>query len=92
MNSNVDDDEAETTPVDISDYTFAMSAVYPSGSSAFSKTNTDFVATTDYVRTLTLSKTETAALTAGELYYQIDVTYPNTTAEQWAEGYIMVSA
>lgn len=83
-------DEAETEAVDISDYTFTMLAKNASGTTAFSFDNTGFVQTTDFKRTITLSKTATAALTAGELSYQIDVTYPDTTAEEWARGFINV--
>jgi hypothetical protein len=85
-------DETETTEVDISAYSFAMTATYANGSAAFTKNNAAFVQTTAYKRTLTISKTDTAALTAGEVYYQIDVTYPDGTAEQWMEGYINIKA
>jgi hypothetical protein len=85
-------DETETTPVDISGYSFAMVATYSGGTNAFTKNNADFVSTTNFKRTFTLDKTQTEALTVGELYYQIDVTYPDTTHEEWSDGYIIVKA
>ena len=85
-------DETEATPVDISAHSFAMTATYASGSAAFTKADVDFEQVTGYMRRLTLSKTTTAGLTAGEVYYQIDVTYPDGTAEQWMEGYINIKA
>ena len=84
-------DETETTPIDISGYTFVMTANYANGTLAFTKDNTAFIAATNFKRTVTLSKTETNALTEGEVYYQIDVTYPDTTAQEWMQGYIIVS-
>ncbi len=83
-------DDSEATPVDISEYEFVMTATYANGTTAFTKDNTAFIAATDHKRTLTLSKTDTAALTVGELYYQIDVTYPDTTAQEWMQGFIIV--
>ena len=83
-------DETETTKVDLSTYSFILTAKYANGTTAFTKSNTDFSQVDIYKRRLTISKTDTAALTAGELYYQIDVTYPDTTAEQWADGYVKV--
>jgi Cu/Ag efflux protein CusF len=85
-------DETETTKIDLSTYSFLLTAKYASGSTAFTRTNTDFVQVDIYTRRVTISKTDTAALNVGELYYQIDVTYPDTTAEQWADGYIKVLA
>lgn len=82
--------ECEDTPMDISDLTFVMTAKYSDGTTAFTKTDTDFVAATNYKRVVTFSKTETAALTAGEVYYQLDVTYPDTTAVEWWDGYINI--
>lgn len=83
-------DESESVAIDISDYIFVMTAKYANGSTAFTRSDADFAETTIYKRTLTIPKTDTATLTAGELYYQIDVTYPDATAEQWADGYIKV--
>ena len=79
----------ETGEVDLSTTQFVFTALYANGTQAFLKVNSDFVVD-GLGRVVTLSKTETAALTAGELYYQIDVTYPNTTSEEWSDGYIAV--
>lgn len=86
------ENECEDVPINISTLSFAMTAKYGDGTTAFTKNDAGFVAVTDYKRTVTLSKTDTAALTAGELYYQIDVTYPDTTSVEWMDGYINVVA
>ena len=85
-------DETETSPIDISGYTFTMVAKYSNGTTAFTKNDAAFVETTSFKRTVTLSANETNALTAGELSYQIDVVYPDTTAQEWMRGYILVFA
>lgn len=86
------EDEAETTPVDISGYSFTMTAKNADGTTAFTKNDAAFVESTIYKRTVTLSASETNTLTAGELSYQIDVVYPDTTAQEWLRGYIIVQA
>jgi hypothetical protein len=83
-------EDDEVTPIDISGYSFNMVGTYANGTTAFTKNNAAFVETSTTKRTLTISKSDTAGYTVGDIYYQIDVTYPDTTQEQWMDGYINV--
>lgn len=85
-------DSTKTTLLDISGYSFALIAKDTTGATVITLTDTDFVETSSTVRKVTLSKTTTAAYPVGDLYYQLDVTNPDTTSDEWFDGYIQVLA
>lgn len=85
-------DAAKTTLLDLSAYSFGLIARNTAGTAVITLTDTDFVETSATIRTVTLSKTTTAAYAEGDLYYQLDVTNPDTTSDEWFDGYINVLA
>lgn len=85
-------DAAKTDAVDISGYEFTLVAKDAAGTTVINLSDTAFIETSATVRTVTLSDTVTAAYPAGELYYQVDATLPDTTKAELFDGYIQVLA
>ena len=82
-------DKEKTTTQDVSAWTFkAMGKI--SGSTIFTWVDADFVETNAYTRTLTLSSATTAAYTAGECTYELQVTYPDTTQQTLFGGFVTI--
>lgn len=83
-------DAAKTTLLNLSAYSFSLVATNAAGMAVIALADVDFVKTSSTVRTVTLSKATTATYAAGDLYYQLDVTNPDTTSDEWFDGYIQV--
>jgi hypothetical protein len=83
------EDKCEGTKLDVSTYSFLLQARNSSGNLIFQWTNTDFVAIDNFTRRVTLSDTVTAAYTAGEFVYELQVTI-GTDKYTWMEGYVQV--
>lgn len=83
------EDECENTPLDVSTYSFKLMAKNSSGSTMFTWTNSDFVVIDDYTRKITLTPTTTAAYTAGEFVYELEVTI-SSNKYTWMQGYVEV--
>ena len=83
------EDECENTPLDVSTYSFKLMAKNSSGSTMFTWTNSDFVVIDAYTRKITLTPTTTAAYTAGEFIYELEVTI-SSNKYTWMQGYVEV--
>lgn len=85
-------DRDKTSLLDISGYNITVTASYANGTVAFTKNNAALTQLDINRRLFSLTDTETAALTVGEVYYQIDAVRPDTINEELANGYIIISA
>lgn len=85
-------DREKNIPLDLSDFSFRLVATNAAGATVLTLENARFVEVTNEERRVTLSKVETAALPAGELAYQLDVTNQDNTEDEWFRGYINVIA
>lgn len=83
------EDECENTPLDVSTYSFKLMAKNSSGSTMFTWTNSDFAVIDNYTRKITLTPTTTAAYTAGEFIYELEVTI-SSNKYTWMQGYVEV--
>lgn len=83
------EDECENTPLDVSTYSFKLMAKNSSGSTMFTWTNSDFTVIDNYTRKITLTPTTTAAYTAGEFIYELEVTI-SSNKYTWMQGYVEV--
>jgi hypothetical protein len=83
------EDECETTPIDVSGYTFKLMAKNSAGVTIFTWNNADFVQGATNERTVTLSSNATTLYTAGEFNYELQVTMPGGTYT-WMQGYVQV--
>jgi hypothetical protein len=83
------EDECETTAKDVSTYTFKLMAKDSSGTTIFTWSNADFVQGATNERTVTLTSVTTAAYTAGEFNYELQVTTPSGTYT-WMQGFVQV--
>ena len=86
------EDEAMQTVKDVSGHSFAFIAEDSTGTNVITLSNTDFVATSVSIRTVTLSASTTAAYAAGVLKYQVEVTLPDASIEKWMSGTITVKS
>ena len=83
------EDECESTAKDVSTYVFKLMAKNSAGATIFTWNDVDFVQGATNERTVTLSSVATAAYTAGEFNYELQV---NTGAGTytWMQGYVQV--
>lgn len=84
-------DSAKTLPLDVSGHSFAFTATNSAGVTVISLNNASFVEQSTQERKVTISAATTAGYSVGELYYQLDVTLPDATVEEWMHGYVNVS-
>jgi hypothetical protein len=84
-------DECETTAIDVSTYVFKLMAKNSAGVTQFTWNNADFVSVAVNKRTVTLSAVTTAAYTAGEFVYELQVT-TGTGTYTWMQGYVQVES
>jgi hypothetical protein len=85
-------DKERTQPIDLTQFSFLLIATNAAGATVITLDNNDFVEVSDEERRVTLSKTETQALPAGELAYQLDVTNSDSTSDEWFRGFVNVVA
>jgi hypothetical protein len=83
-------DRDKTIPLDVSGHSFAFTATNAAGATIITLNDAAFVEQSTQERKVTLSANTTNGYAVGELYYQLDVTLPDTTAEEWMQGYINV--
>jgi hypothetical protein len=83
-------DSAKTIPLDISQHNFSLVATNSAGTTVITLTNTSFVEMSTQERKVTIPAATTNGYAAGEVYYQLDVTLPDTTVEEWMNGYINI--
>ena len=83
------EDECEETPINVSTYIFKLQAKNTAGATIFTWNNADFVSVATNKRTVTLSSATTAAYTAGEFIYDLQVTI-GANVFTWMVGYILV--
>jgi hypothetical protein len=83
------EDSCETTAKDVSTYTFKLMAKNSAGTTIFTWNNVDFVQGAVNERTVSLSAVTTAAYTAGEFNYELQVTTGSGTYT-WMQGFVQV--
>ena len=83
------EDECESTPLDVSTYSFKLQAKNSAGTTIFTWANADFVEIDSHTRKVTLSPVTTAAYTAGEFVYELEVTI-SSNKYTWMQGYVEV--
>lgn len=83
------EDECETTPINVSTYTFKLMAKNSAGTTIFTWNNADFVQGATNERTVTLSTITTSGYTAGEFNYELQVT-TDVGTYTWMQGYVQV--
>jgi hypothetical protein len=83
-------DSAKTLPLDVSGHTFSFTATNAAGATVISLNDASFVEQSIQERKVTLSAATTAGYAVGELYYQLDITLPDNSVEEWMNGYINV--
>lgn len=83
------EDQCEETPLDVSTYSFKLQAKDTSGNVMIQWLNADFVQINNYTRKVTLTPTTTAAYTAGEYTYELEVTI-SSNKYTWMQGYVEV--
>lgn len=82
--------DSSGTYQDISGWSFKLMGKTSTGTTVFTWSNTDFVSTNSTTRTLTLTPVTTATYSVGEVVYDMQVTYPDTTQETIFKGYVIV--
>lgn len=82
-------DQCESTPLDVSTYSFKLMAKNSAGSTIFTWNNADFVQIDAYTRRVTLSAATTAGYTAGEFPYELQVTISGAVYT-WVNGYVEI--
>lgn len=83
------EDKCAGTKLDVSTYSFLLQAKNSAGVLQFQWTNANFAVIDNYTRKVTLTDTTTAAYTAGEFVYELQVTI-GTEKYTWMEGYVQV--
>jgi hypothetical protein len=83
------EDECETTPLDVSTYSFKLQAKNTSGTVMIEWLNAKFVSENNYTRKVSLTPVETAAYTAGEYTYELQVTV-SSNQYTWMQGFVEV--
>lgn len=83
------EDECEETPLDVSTYSFKLQAKNTSGTVMIEWLNADFVQISANTRKVTLTPAQTAAYTAGEYTYELEVTI-SSNKYTWMQGYVEV--
>jgi len=83
------EDECETTAKDVSTYSFKLMAKNSAGTTIFTWNNSDFVQGNTNERTVTLTAVTTAAYTAGEFNYELQVTI-GASVYTWMQGFVQV--
>ena len=83
------EDECEESPIDVSTYSFKLQAKNTSGTVMIEWLNATFVQIDNHTRKVTLTPTQTAAYTAGEYTYELEVTI-STNKYTWMQGYVEV--
>lgn len=82
-------DSCETTPIDVSTWTFKLMAKNSAGVTQFTWDNALFVVGATNERTVSLSNVATAAYSVGEFAYDMQVTNPSGTFT-YMNGYVQV--
>jgi len=82
-------DECETDPLNVSTYSFKLQAKNTAGTVMIEWLNADFVAINNYTRKVSLTPIQTAAYTAGEYVYELEVTV-SSNKYTWMQGYVEV--
>ena len=85
------EDACETTPIDVSTYVFKLMAKDSSGNTIFTWNNADFVADGTNKRVVSLTPVTTAAYTAGEFQYELQVTI-GSASYTYMTGYVLVES
>ncbi len=85
------EDECETIPINVASDTFKLIAKNSAGVTQFTWLNADFVVVDNNTRSITLSSVTTAAYTAGEFVYDLQVTTAGGTYT-WMQGYVQVQS
>ena len=83
------EDECESTPLDVSTYSFKLQAKNSAGTTMIQWLDADFVQINNYTRKVTLSPATTAGYTAGEFVYELEVTI-SSNKYTWMQGYVEV--
>ena len=83
------EDECETTPLDVSTYSFKLQAKNSAGTVMIQWLNADFVQIDNNTRKVTLTPATTAGYTAGEFVYELEVTI-SSNKYTWMQGYVEV--
>ena len=73
------EDSCNSTPINVSAYTFKLMAKNSAGTTQFTWTNADFVVGDTNQRTVTLTAVTTATYAVGEFNYDLQVTNPSGT-------------
>ena len=82
-------DECETTPIDVSTWTFKLMAKNSAGVTQFTWNNADFIVGDTNERSVILSSVTTATYNVGEYAYDLQVTNPSGTFT-YMNGYVQV--
>jgi hypothetical protein len=89
MNLTFYSDECETTPINVSTWTFKLMAKNSAGVTQFTLNNADFVVGATNERSVTLSSVTTATYNVGEFAYDLQVTNPSGTFT-YMNGFVQV--
>lgn len=89
MNLKFYADDCETTPTDVSAWTFKIMAKNSAGVTQFTWDNAIFIVGETNERTVTLSSVTTATYAVGEFAYDMQVTNPSGTFT-YMNGYVQV--
>ena len=82
-------DECETTPIDVSTWTFKLMAKNSAAVTQFTWNNADFIVGDTNERSVILSSVTTATYNVGEYAYDLQVTNPSGTFT-YMNGYVQV--
>jgi hypothetical protein len=83
------EDECESTPLNVSTYSFKLQAKNTSGTVMIEWLNADFAPVGTNGRKVSLTPVQTAAYTAGEYTYELEVTI-SSNKYTWMQGYVEV--
>jgi hypothetical protein len=83
------EDECESTPLNVSTYSFKLQAKNTSGTVMIEWLNADFVSVDNSTRKVSLSPNQTAAYTAGEYTYELEVNISGNKYT-WMQGFVEV--
>ena len=89
MNLKFYSDECETTPINVSAWTFKLMAKNSAGVTQFTWDNAIFVVGDTNERSVSLSSVTTATYVVGEFAYDLQVTNPSGTFT-YMNGYVKV--
>lgn len=82
-------DECESDPLDVSTYSFKLQAKDTNGTVMIEWLNAVFTQINNYTRKVTLTPAQTAAYTAGEYQYELEVTI-SSNKYTWMQGFVEV--